>query len=220
MRAAVVTFPGSNCDRDLSVAFKAVFGTEPLRVWHAETELPKLDLIGIPGGFSFGDYLRCGAIAARSPVMHEVVRRAKAGVHVLGVCNGFQILTEAGLLPGALVRNAQLKFVCRFVELECATGGSAFTAGYGAGTRLRLPVAHHDGNYVVEPEEMKGLEQEDRIAFRYAEEVNGAAGRIAGVLGKDRNVLGLMPHPERAIEPLLGGSDGRPMFQSLLQALA
>jgi phosphoribosylformylglycinamidine synthase len=220
MRAAVITFPGSNCDRDLAVAMEAVFDRPVQRVWHQETELPPLDVIGVPGGFSYGDYLRCGAMAARSPVMREVIRRARDGVAVLGVCNGFQILTEAGLLPGALVRNAGLKFVCRFVELEVATADSAFTRGYAEGERIRLPVAHHDGNYVIDAPGLQRLEDEDRIALRYRDNPNGSAADIAGVLGGPRrNVLGLMPHPERAIQPLLGGTDGRPMFQSLLETI-
>lgn len=219
MRAAVVTFPGSNCDRDLAVAMEAVFGCPVRRVWHQETELPpRLDLIGVPGGFSYGDHLRCGAIAATSPVMREVARRAREGVAVLGVCNGFQILTEAGLLPGALIRNAGLRFVCRFVDLEVATDASPFTRGYGAGERIRLPVAHHDGNYVVDAEGLRRLEGEDRIALRYhRDNPNGSTADIAGVLGgRRRHVLGLMPHPERAIEPPLGGADGRRLFESLL----
>ncbi|MFL5336583.1 MAG: phosphoribosylformylglycinamidine synthase subunit PurQ [Geminicoccaceae bacterium] len=219
MRAAVITFPGSNCDRDLAVAMEAAFDGPVLRVWHQETDLPRLDLIGVPGGFSYGDYLRSGAMAARSPVMREVVRRAEAGVAVLGVCNGFQILTEAGLLPGALIRNAGLRFVCRFVELEALTRASPFTAGYGDGP-IRLPVAHHDGNYVIDAEGLARLRGEDRIAFRYFDNPNGSTADIAGVLGARRNVLGLMPHPERAISPALGGSDGRTMFHSLLEALA
>ena len=219
IRAAVITFPGSNCDRDLAVAMEAIFEQPVVRVWHQETELPKLDLIGVPGGFSYGDYLRCGAMAARSPVMREVVRRAEAGVAVLGVCNGFQILTEAGLLPGALIRNAGLRFVCRHVELEAATRASPFTAGYGDHP-IRLPVAHHDGNYVIDAEGLARLEGEDRVAFRYRDNPNGSTADIAGVLGPGRKVLGLMPHPERAIAPPLGGSDGRTMFRSLLEALA
>jgi phosphoribosylformylglycinamidine synthase len=220
MRAAVVTFPGSNCDRDLAVAMEVAFGRPARRVWHQETELPPLDLIGVPGGFSYGDYLRCGAMAARSPVMREVVRRANDGVPVVGVCNGFQILTEAGLLPGALVRNAQLRFVCRWVELEVATRDSPFTRACGERERLRLPVAHHDGNYVIDPDGLKRLEGDDRIALRYVDNPNGSTADVAGVLGGPRrNVLGLMPHPERAIEPLLGGSDGRRIFESLLEAV-
>jgi phosphoribosylformylglycinamidine synthase len=219
IRSAVVTFPGSNCDRDLAVAFETVFGSPALRVWHQETELPPLDLIGVPGGFSYGDYLRCGAMAARSPVMREIVRRAEAGVAVLGVCNGFQILAEAALLPGALIRNAGLGFVCRHVELETGTRMSPFTAAYGA-EPISLPVAHHDGNYVIDRDGLTRLEDEDRIAFRYRDNPNGSTADIAGVLGKRRNVLGLMPHPERAIDPLLGGTDGLPMFRSLLESLA
>jgi phosphoribosylformylglycinamidine synthase len=220
MRAAVVTFPGSNCDRDLAVAMEAVFGRPVARVWHRETELPPLDLIGVPGGFAHGDYLRCGAIAARSPVMREVARRAREGVAVLGVCNGFQVLTEAGLLPGALVRNAGLRFVCRYVDLEVATPESPFTRGFAVDERVRLPVAHHDGNYVIDAEGLARLHGEDRVAFRYLDNPNGSTADIAGVLSERRNVLGLMPHPERAIEPLLGGSDGRTLLRSLLEALA
>ncbi|MFO1075007.1 MAG: phosphoribosylformylglycinamidine synthase subunit PurQ [Geminicoccaceae bacterium] len=219
MRAAVITFPGSNCDRDLAVAMEAVLGRPALRVWHQETELPPLDLIGVPGGFSYGDYLRCGAMAARSPVLREVAKRARDGVAVLGICNGFQILAEAGLLPGALIRNAGLRFVCRQVELAVGTRDSAFTSAYAAGEAIRLPVAHHDGNYVIDAEGLRRLEGEDRIAFRYRDNPNGSTADIAGVLGEARNVLGLMPHPERAIEPLLGGSDGRRLFESLLGAL-
>ena len=220
MRAAVVTFPGSNCDRDLAVAMVAMFGQPVHRVWHQDTELPPLDLIGVPGGFSYGDYLRCGAMAARSPVMREVVRRAKDGVPGVGVCNGFQILTEAGLLPGALIRNAQLRFVCRWVELEVATRDSPFTRPCRGREGLRLPVAHHDGNYVVDDDGLRRLEDEDRIALRYVDNPNGSTADIAGVLGgARRNVLGMMPHPERAIEPLLGGSDGRRIFASLLEAV-
>jgi phosphoribosylformylglycinamidine synthase I len=220
MRAAVITFPGSNCDRDLAVAMETVFGRPVQRVWHQETELPPLDLIGVPGGFAYGDYLRCGAIAARSPVMREVARRAREGAAVIGVCNGFQVLAEAGLLPGALVRNADLRFVCRYVELEVATVDSAFTRGYAPGARIRLPVAHHDGNYVIDTQGLARLEGEDRVALRYRDNPNGSTADIAGVLGEGRNVLGLMPHPERAIEAALGGSDGRTLFRSLVEALA
>jgi phosphoribosylformylglycinamidine synthase len=220
MRAAVITFPGSNCDRDLAVAFERGLGCPVRRVWHTETELDGLDLVGVPGGFAYGDYLRCGAIAARSPVMAEVARLARRGVAVLGVCNGFQILTEAGLLPGALVRNAGLAFVCRWVALEVATRASHFTHGYGERQRIRLPVAHHDGNYVIDPDGLQRLLDEDRVAFRYAEPVNGSTGEIAGVLSERRNVLGLMPHPERACDPALGGTDGGKLVASLAAALA
>ena len=216
MRACVVTFPGSNCDRDLAVAFERVLGVAVRRVWHKETELERFDLIGVPGGFSYGDYLRPGAVAARSPVMREVARQAADGALVLGPCNGFQILTEAGLLPGALVRNQALRFVCRVVGLDVVSTASPFTAGLEAGARLHLPVAHHDGAYVIDDEGRRRLEGEDRIALRYADEVNGSTDAIAGVFGGPRNnVLGLMPHPERAIEPLLGSADGRRLLEPL-----
>jgi phosphoribosylformylglycinamidine synthase I len=218
LRAGVVTFPGSNCDRDAAVALAAA-GASVERIWHASTELPSLDLIVLPGGFAHGDYLRCGAIAARAPVIAEVVKRAAAGVAVLGICNGFQILAEAGLVPGALISNAGLKFVCRSVPLEVATTESAFTAGYRPGQTITLPVAHHDGNYVLAPEELRVLEDEDRIAFRYLDNPNGSTAAIAGVLGSGRNVLGIMPHPERAAEPSLGGTDGRALFASLIERL-
>ena len=219
MRAAVITFPGSNCDRDLAVAMEGTFGRPVQRIWHQATELPPLDLIGVPGGFSYGDYLRCGAMAARSPVMREVARRARDGVAVIGICNGFQILTEAGLLPGALIRNAGLRFVCRLAELEVATRESIYTRAYAENARPRLPVAHHDGNYVIDADGLRRLEGEDRIAFRYRDNPNGSMADVAGVLNERRNVLGLMPHPERAVEPLLGSTDGLPLFQSLLEAL-
>ena len=218
MRAGVVTFPGSNCDRDAAVALAAA-GAEVIRLWHAETEIPRLDLIVLPGGFSYGDYLRSGAIAARAPIMAEIVRRAEAGVPLLGICNGFQILAEAGLLPGALIGNAGRTFVCRVVRLEVVSTRSAFTQGYGEGAEIRLPVAHHDGNYVCPPDDLRRLEDEDRIAFRYLDNPNGSTGDIAGVLGPGRNVLGLMPHPERAADPRLGGTDGRVMFETLIGAL-
>ncbi len=220
MRAAVVTFPGSNCDRDLRVAMEAVFGRPVKSLWHAETELPPLDLVGLPGGFSYGDYLRCGAIAARSPIMAEIARLARRGVAVLGICNGFQILTEAGLLPGALVRNMRLSFVCRPVPVEVVTTASPFTGEYRPGQQIALPVAHHDGNYVLDPAELARLEDEDRIAFRYLDNPNGSTADIAGVLNAERNVLGMMPHPERACDPTLGGSDGVGLFRSLLAALS
>ncbi|MGH6915026.1 MAG: phosphoribosylformylglycinamidine synthase subunit PurQ [Geminicoccales bacterium] len=219
MHAGVITFPGSNCDRDAAVALAAC-GAVVTPVWHAETELPRLDLIVLPGGFTYGDYLRCGAIAARAPVMAEVVKRAAAGVAVLGICNGFQILAEAGLLTGALISNAGLKFLCRPVGLEVATAASIFTAGYAQGQKISLPIAHNDGNYVCSADERKRLEDEDRIAFRYADDPNGSTGRIAGVLGAERKVLGMMPHPERAADPKLGGTDGRALFRALIEALS
>lgn len=218
MKAAVITFPGSNCDRDAAVALARV-GAEVAMLWHGDAEMPALDLIVLPGGFTYGDYLRCGAIAARSPIMREVVRRAEAGVPVLGICNGFQILTEAGLLPGALIPNVGLKFVCRPVPLEVVTTASTFTHGYGTGERIELWVAHHDGNYVVQPDDVKRLEDEDRIAFRYLDNPNGATGDIAGVLNAGRNVLGLMPHPERSADPMLGRGDGLALFRALVDTV-
>ena len=220
-RAAVITFPGSNCDRDLAVALEQVSGSAPYRVWHGEAHLPeRLDFIALPGGFSYGDYLRSGAMAARSPIMQAVVRAAERGVPVLGVCNGFQVLTEAGLLPGALMRNAQLTFVCREVPLRVETSQSLFTAGYEAGQVVRFPVAHHDGNYFADEATLDRLEGEGRIAFRYAETCNGSRRQIAGVLNEAGNVLGMMPHPERAVEPAHGNTDGRRLFEAALRELA
>ena len=219
-RSAVVTFPGSNCDRDLAVALEQVSGTAPYRVWHGDADLPeRLDFIALPGGFSYGDYLRCGSMAARSPIMRAVVRAAESGVPVLGVCNGFQVLTEAGLLPGALMRNAQLTFVCREVPLRVETSQSLFTAGYQVGQIVRFPVAHHDGNYFADEATLDRLEGEGRVAFRYAETCNGSRRDIAGVLNETGTVLGMMPHPERAIEPEHGGSDGRALFESAVRGL-
>lgn len=218
--AAVVTFPGSNCDRDMAVAIEQITGTAPHRVWHGDAELPAgLDFIALPGGFSYGDYLRSGAMAARSPIMRAVVEAAERGVAVLGVCNGFQVLTEAGLLPGALMRNAGLRFVCREVPLRVENSQSLFTAGYEAGQRIVIPVAHHDGNYFADDATLDRLEGEGRVAFRYLEPVNGSARDIAGVLNDRGNVLGMMPHPERMIEPAQGGSDGRALFESVLKGL-
>ena len=219
-RAAVVTFPGSNCDRDLAVALGKVAGAAPLRVWHGDAELPEgLDFIALPGGFSYGDYLRSGAMAARSPIMQAVIAAAGRGVPVLGVCNGFQVLTESGLLPGALMRNAGQAFVCRTVALRVETSQSLFTAGYEAGQVVHFPVAHHDGNYFADEATLDRLEGEGRVAFRYAETVNGSRRDIAGVLNEAGNVLGMMPHPERAIEPELGGTDGRALFESAVRGL-
>ena len=222
--AAVVTFPGSNCDRDMAVAIEQVAaslgGGTVHRVWHGDAGLPEgLDLIALPGGFSYGDYLRSGAMAARSPVMQAVVEAAERGVAVLGVCNGFQVLTEAGLLPGALMRNAGIRFVCREVALRVETSQSLFTAGYQAGQRIVIPVAHHDGNYFADDETLDRLEGEGRVAFRYAEAVNGSARDIAGVLNAKGNVLGMMPHPERMIEAAHGGTDGRALFESVIKGL-
>jgi phosphoribosylformylglycinamidine synthase subunit PurQ / glutaminase len=218
MKAAVIVYPGSNCDRDLAVAFRNA-GAEVAMVWHKETALPDgTDVVGVPGGFSFGDYLRCGAIAARSPVTAAVVEHAKKGGHVIGICNGFQVLVETGLLPGALMRNAGLKFICRTVPLTVATADSVFTAGYAAGATIRLPIAHHDGNYYADDRTLAELRGEDRVAFRYAEPVNGSADDIAGILSANRRVLGLMPHPERAADPAHGGTDGAALFSALAAA--
>jgi phosphoribosylformylglycinamidine synthase len=220
VKSAVIIFPGSNCDRDMVVALREVTGQAPLTVWHRETELPDgLDLIAIPGGFSYGDYLRSGAMAARSPVMRAVADAAERGVSVLGVCNGFQILTEAGLLPGALMRNSTISFVCRDVHLKVENSRSAFTGGYEAGEEIVIPVAHHDGNYQADEETLDRLEGEGRIAFRYAHETNGSARDIAGILSAGGNVLGMMPHPERAVEPAHGRLDGRRLFEGILEAI-
>ena len=220
MKAAVIVFPGSNCDRDLADAITKVTGKAPVMVWHGDAALPRgIDFIGVPGGFSYGDYLRSGAMAARSPVMQAVVAAAGEGRAVLGVCNGFQVLTEAGLLPGALMRNAGLNFVCRDVQLEVANSQSMFTSRYAAGETLTIPVAHHDGNYFADNATLDRLEGEGRVAFRYAEAVNGSARGIAGILNDAGNVLGMMPHPERLIEPEQGGSDGRRMFEAVQAAL-
>jgi len=220
MKSAVIVFPGSNCDRDLAVALEQVSGARPAMVWHGESELPDgLDLIGVPGGFSYGDYLRSGAMAARSPVMQAVAAAAARGVSVLGVCNGFQVLTETGLLPGALMRNAGIHFVCRTVALTVENSQSAFTSRYDAGERIAIPVAHHDGNYVADDATLDRLEGEGRVAFRYAESVNGSARDIAGILNDAGNVLGMMPHPERMIEPAHGGTDGRRLFEGLVESV-
>ncbi len=218
MRAAVVTFPGSNCDRDLAVAFEAA-GAEVVRVWHKDTALPAgIDVVGLPGGFSFGDYLRCGAIAARAPIAEAVRGFAGRGGAVLGICNGFQVLIELGLLPGALMRNAGLKFVCRPAALRVETAASPFTSGWQAGARITLPVAHHDGNYVADAELEARLRGEDRIAMTYLDNPNGSSGDVAAVLSQDRRVLGMMPHPERAISGALGSADGSALFRALTDA--
>lgn len=218
--SAVITFPGSNCDRDMAVAVEQVCGGTVHRVWHGDADLPDgLDFIALPGGFSYGDYLRSGAMAARSPVMQAVVRAAERGVAVLGVCNGFQVLTEAGLLPGALMRNAGIRFVCRDVKLTVENAQSLFTAGYTAGQQITIPVAHHDGNYFADDQTLDRIEGEGRVAFRYAEPVNGSARNIAGVLNDRGNVLGMMPHPERMIEAAQGGTDGRALFESVVRDL-
>ena len=221
MRLAVITFPGSNCDRDMAVALEKVSGTAPLRVWHGDADLPdRLDLIALPGGFSYGDYLRSGAMAANSPIMRSVKDAADKGVPVLGVCNGFQVLTEASLLPGALMRNAGQTFICRTVPLVVETSQTLFTRRYEQGQVINIPVAHHDGNYFADETTLDRLEGEGRVAFRYRESANGSRRDIAGILNAGGNVLGMMPHPERAIEDEHGGSDGRALFESAVMELA
>ena len=229
MQAAVIVFPGSNREQDVMDALQRSSGREPLRVWHRDTELPKTDLIVIPGGFAYGDYLRCGAMAAHSPIMREVKERAARGTPVLGVCNGFQVLTEAGMLPGVLLPNRTLKFHCFDVHLRVETSQSLFTSGYETGQVIQVPVAHHDGNYTADEKTLDEMEARDQIAFRYcapdgsldpAHNPNGSARSIAGVFNRTKNVLGLMPHPENAIRELLGSTDGRGIFQAMAGALA
>jgi phosphoribosylformylglycinamidine synthase subunit PurQ / glutaminase len=221
LKSAVVVFPGSNCDRDLAVAIEEVTGRAPAMVWHRDTDLPDgTDLIALPGGFSYGDYLRSGAMAARSPIMRAVSDAAGRGIPVLGVCNGFQVLTEAGLLPGALMRNAGLNFVCRPVPLKVENSQSLFTSQYDAGEDILIPVAHHDGNFQADASTLDRLEGEGRVAFRYQDEVNGSARGIAGILNDAGNVLGMMPHPERALEKAHGNTDGRRLFEGLLETVA
>lgn len=223
-KAGVITFPGSNCDRDMAVAIEAVCGTPATRIWHGDADLPDgLDFIALPGGFSYGDYLRSGAMAAKSPIMRAVVAAAARGVPVLGVCNGFQVLTESGLLPGALMRNAGQTFVCRTVPLTVENTTSLFTQTFTPGESIRIPVAHHDGNYFADEATLDTLEGEGRVAFRYGEPVNGSRRDIAGILSANGRVLGMMPHPERAIAPAahpsMGGADGKRLFESVIEAL-
>jgi phosphoribosylformylglycinamidine synthase len=222
LKSAVIVFPASNCDRDAKVALEQMTGKTPHMVWHQDTSVPDVDLILIPGGFSYGDYLRCGAMASQSAVMRDVKAKADKGVAVLGVCNGFQVLTESGLLPGALMRNAGLKFVCRPVPLEVTETQSAFTRKYENGQRVVFPVAHGEGNYFADDETLNRLEGEGRVVFRYAanENPNGSARNIAGIINQRRNVLGLMPHPERVVDQQLGGTDGRALFESLIETLS
>lgn len=216
MRAAVIVFPGSNCDRDLVVALRET-GAQVCTIWHKEKDIPtNLDLIAIPGGFSFGDYLRCGAIAARSPICKAVFQHASRGGYVLGVCNGFQILIEMGLVPGALIRNSGLKFLCRPVDLKVETQDSAFTANFSKFEKIQIPIAHHDGNYFITDDQLKVLRGEDRVAFSYQENLNGSIDGIAGVLSPNRRVLGMMPHPERAMSLATGSSDGQALFRALV----
>jgi phosphoribosylformylglycinamidine synthase subunit PurQ / glutaminase len=228
MRTAVIIFPGSNRERDVCAALAMATGSEPVRVWHRDAILPETDLIVLPGGFAHGDYLRCGAIAARSPIMRAVRDQAAKGTPVLGICNGFQILTEAALLPGALLPNRSLRFICRDIHLRVENNQTVFTCGYEAGQTIRVPVAHHDGNYTADPETLDRLEDRGLVAFRYcgpndenaeAENFNGSAHAIAGIFNETRTVLGLMPHPENATDPLLGGTDGQAFFDGLASAL-
>ena len=228
MKAVVVIFPGSNRERDLCAALALVTGHEPIRVWHRDATLPETDLIVLPGGFAYGDYLRCGAMAAHSPIMHDVRERAANGTPVLGICNGFQILTEAGMLPGALLPNRSLRFTCHDIHLRVENNQTIFTCGYAAGQTIRVPVAHHDGNYTADAETLDRLEDRGLVAFRYCgsdgglsetANFNGSARAIAGIFNNSRTVLGLMPHPENATDPLLGSTDGRAFFAGLVGAL-
>ena len=229
MKTAVIVFPGSNCDRDAAVALEAATGRPPAMVWHGDADIPKVDLIVLPGGFSYGDYLRSGAMAAHSPVMREVIKRARAGTPVLGICNGFQVLTEARLLPGVLMRNASLKFICKDVHLRVERTDTLFTSRYEKGQVVRFPIAHKDGSYFADEETLRRLEGEGRVAFRYCDaqgrvtpEANPNSSRlnIAGIYNETRTVLGMMPHPERLADPLLGGIDGAKMFEGLVESLA
>jgi len=229
MRSSVIVFPASNCDRDASVALEKITGSKPSMIWHAESSVPETDLIVLPGGFSFGDYLRSGAMAAQSPIMKDVIAKAKAGVPVLGICNGFQVLVESELLPGALMRNRDIKFLCKDVQLKVERNDTIFTSKYDQGEIITIPIAHHDGNYFASDETLKELEGEGRVAFRYVDmdgaatseaNPNGSLNNIAGIYNKDMKVLGLMPHPERLISQELGGTDGLGLFESLVEALA
>ena len=228
MKASVIVFPASNCDRDVAVALKEVSGKAPNMVWHGDKDVPDCDLIVLPGGFSYGDYLRSGALAARSPVMRSVIERAKSGVPVLGICNGFQVLTESGLLPGVLLRNAGLKFICKDVHLSVERTDTLYSSNYKDAKVIKVPVAHHDGNYFTDDETLKRLEDEDRIAFRYCDEqgnasaganINGSRNNIAGIFDEKSRILGMMPHPERMIADQLGGTQGLPLFLSILDTL-
>ena len=228
MRASVIVFPGSNCDRDAAVALEAVTGEPPLRVWHGDRELPKSDLIVLPGGFSYGDYLRSGAMAAHSPITRALVEEARKGVAVLGICNGFQVLTETGLLPGALMRNASLKYICKDVYVKPERTDTVFSKLYDTKDAIKIPIAHKDGNYFADDETLELVEGEGRIAFRYCDEdafvnesanPNGSQHNIAGLYDRSGRILGMMPHPERAVDPLHGGTDGCRLFESLISSL-
>ena len=219
MRSAVITFPASNCDRDAAIALEQLTGRKTERVWHRETTLPNgIDFVVLPGGFSYGDYLRCGAMAARSPIVDDIVKKAKGGLPVAGFCNGFQILAETGLLPGALMRNQSLKFVCKPQSLSITNGGTRFTKAYDGKKDVTFPVAHHDGNYFADKATLDMLEKSGRVVFKYNGNPNGSARDIAGICNEAGNVLGMMPHPERAVDPLHGGTDGINLFKSVLES--
>lgn len=229
MKAGVIVFPGSNCDRDVAVALESVTGVKPEMLWHRNTDLPELDLIVVPGGFSYGDYLRCGSISANSPIMQKVKEFATKGGYVLGICNGFQILTETGLLPGTLMRNKNLKFICRDIYLKPENTDTAFTKNYEGKGSVVVPIAHHDGNFFIDKEMLRSIEDNGQVAFRYSDEAgevndntnpNGSLNNIAGVFNENKNVLGLMPHPERSSDIYTAGEDGKLMFESLLASLA
>ncbi len=220
MRTAVITFPASNCNRDAAVALEKITGEPPVMVWHRESELPQgIDFVVLPGGFSYGDYLRCGAMASRSPIVKDLVEKANKGLAVAGFCNGFQVLTESGLLPGALMRNKGLKFVCRPEKLKITNSNSRYTSKYGSVTDVTFPVAHHDGNYYADDETLNKLEKQGQVVFRYADNPNGSARDIAGICNEAGNVFGMMPHPERAIDPLHGGTDGINLFKSIIESI-
>ena len=220
MQTAVIVFPASNCDRDAAMALEKVTGRKPHMVWHRETSLPDgVDFVVIPGGFSYGDYLRSGAMAARSPIVKDLIDRAGKGLPVAGFCNGFQILTETGLLPGALMRNKGLKFVCRPQKLKITNGNSRYTSAYGATKDVVYPIAHHDGNYYADEKTLDRLEKEGRVIFKYEDNPNGSARDIAGICNQDGNVFGMMPHPERAVDPLHGGTDGLGLFKSIIESI-
>jgi phosphoribosylformylglycinamidine synthase I len=217
MQSAVIVFPGSNCDRDMAVALETVSGQKPHMVWHGDSELPEgLDIITLPGGFSYGDYLRSGAMASRSSIIKPIIEAARRGVKILGICNGFQILTETGLLPGALMRNSNINFVCKDAELEVANNNTFFTSRYAKNAHISIPVAHHDGNFFADSDTLDRLEDEDRVVFRYRSDINGSSRHIAGIINEAGNVLGMMPHPERAIDKKHGGTDGLALFESLV----
>ena len=222
MRAGVIVFPGSNCERETARTLEAASGQKAAVIWHRDTELPPLDLIVLPGGFSHGDYLRSGAMAARAPIMSAVRKAAADGVHVLGICNGFQILVEAGLLPGAFLQNRSLSYICKVCDLDIVRPDTAFTNAYQGRKTIRVPIAHHEGNYTAAPEVLERLEGEGQVVFRYAPPTgnpNGAAADIAGIMNETGRVMGLMPHPERAFDEIHGSTDGRGLFESLVRSL-